>query len=527
MSSDATGAGADAARTALIRPDSGAFRTAYAAGRAQVVWTELVTDQDTAVSLMLKLTAALPMSFMLESVTGGEVRGRYSVIGHAPDLIWRCRGDHAEINRDPAGDPDAFLPEGDDGALASLRRLIAESAIELPTDLPPMAAGIFGYLGYDMIRLVERLPEPNPDPLGLPDAVWLRPSLVAIVDNVKDQVTLVTPVRPSDGIDAAKAEADAHRRLAEAIEALDRVEHVPTAVTPLGAPAPRDPVEALGTPPVSNTGHADYLDMVDRAKAYIRAGDIFQVVPSQRWSLPLEVEPFALYRALRRTNPSPYMFFFNLGGFQIVGASPEILVRVKGGKVTIRPIAGTRPRGATPEEDAALEADLLADPKEKAEHLMLLDLGRNDVGRVAEIGTVDPNEQFTVEYYSHVMHIVSNVDGVLRADHDALSALLAGMPAGTVSGAPKIRAMEIIDELEREKRGVYAGGVGYFGAGGEMDTCIALRTGVVKDDRLYVQAGGGVVWDSDPQAEFDETVNKSRALLHAAAVARGFARGRN
>ncbi|MEO1471231.1 MAG: chorismate-binding protein, partial [Pseudomonadota bacterium] len=421
----------------LILPDPETFARAHGEGRAQVVWTELVTDQDTAVSLMLKLTGALENSFMLESVTGGEVRGRYSVIGHAPDLIWRCRGDAAEINRDPARAPDAFEPEAP-GALASLRRLIAESAIDLPEALPPMAAGLFGYLGYDMIRLVERLPEPNPDPLGLPDAVFLRPSLVAIVDNVRDQVTLVAPARPREGEDAAAAYSQARDRLEAAIEALDRAEDVATAVTPLGAPGPRDPVAALAAPPVSNTPHEDYLAMVERAKEYIRAGDIFQVVPSQRWALPLEAEPFALYRALRRTNPSPYMFFFNLAGagsgFQIVGASPEILVRLRDGTVTIRPIAGTRPRGATPAEDSALEADLLADPKERAEHLMLLDLGRNDVGRVAEIGTVDPNEQFTVERYSHVMHIVSNVDGRLAEGHDALSALLAGLPAGTVSG---------------------------------------------------------------------------------------------
>jgi anthranilate synthase component 1 len=245
-------------------------------------------------------------------------------------------------------------------------------------------------------------------------------------------------------------------------------------------------------------------------------------VPSQRWALPLDVSPFALYRALRRTNPSPYMFYFDLGGFQIVGASPEILVRLREGTVTIRPIAGTRPRGATEEEDRRLEAELLADPKERAEHLMLLDLGRNDVGRVAKIGTVTPTERFAVERYSHVMHIVSNVEGELSEEHDALSALLAGLPAGTVSGAPKIRAMEIIDELESEKRGVYAGAVGYFSASGQMDTCIALRTGVVKDGTLYVQAGGGVVYDSDPDAEFEETVNKSKSLLHAAAIARAF-----
>ena len=256
--------------------------------------------------------------------------------------------------------------------------------------------------------------------------------------------------------------------------------------------------------------------MVETAKDYIRAGDIFQVVPSQRWAQPFDLPPFSLYRALRRTNPSPYMFYFNFGEFQVVGASPEILVQVAGERVTIRPIAGTRPRGANAAEDAAYEAELLADPKERAEHLMLLDLGRNDVGRVAKIGTVDPNEQFIIERYSHVMHIVSNVNGVLADGQDALSALLAGLPAGTVSGAPKVRAMEIIDELESEKRGVYGGGVGYFSAQGDMDICIALRTAVIKDGTLYVQAGGGVVYDSDPEAEFVETVNKSKALMQAA-----------
>nr|MCU0906854.1 chorismate-binding protein [Paracoccaceae bacterium] len=286
----------------------------------------------------------------------------------------------------------------------------------------------------------------------------------------------------------------------------------------------REMGEAAPLPPaVSNFAHADYLAAVERAKDYIRAGDIFQVVPSQRWRQPFPLPPFALYRSLRRTNPSPFMFFFNMGGFQIVGASPEILVRVFGGQVTIRPIAGTRKRGATPDEDRALEADLLADPKERAEHLMLLDLGRNDVGRVARVGTVRPTEQFTVERYSHVMHIVSNVVGELRDGEDALSALLAGLPAGTVSGAPKVRAMEIIDELEPEKRGIYGGGVGYFSAGGDMDMCIALRTGVLKDGNLYMQAGGGVVYDSDPEAEFQETVNKARAIARAAEDAGLFA----
>ncbi|MBY8975798.1 anthranilate synthase component I [Rhodobacteraceae bacterium NNCM2] len=494
-------------------PDFPTFEATHRAGKPQLVWTDIIADIETAVSLMLKLSAADANSFILESVTGGEIRGRYSVIGMEPDLIWRCRGEKAEINRTVAADKNAFVAEEAD-SLTSLRALIAESRIDIPDSLPPMASGLFGYLGYDMIRLVETLPEPNPDPLGLPDAIMMRPTLIAIIDNIRDQVSLVTPIWDTD-LPAEDAYAAATARLEDALRRLDK---------PAGwgviTPVATAPLRAME--PVSNTSHESYLEMVEKAKEYIRAGDIFQVVPSQRWSMPLDVTPFALYRALRRTNPSPYMFFFNIGGFQIVGASPEILVRVRNGKVTIRPIAGTRPRGKTPAEDDALEADLLADPKERAEHLMLLDLGRNDVGRVAKIGTVDPNEQFTVERYSHVMHIVSNVDGELKEDTDALGAFLAGMPAGTVSGAPKIRAMEIIDELESEKRGIYAGGVGYFSANGEMDTCIALRTGVIKDGKLYVQAGGGVVYDSDPEAEFVETVNKSKALIHAAGIARNF-----
>jgi anthranilate synthase component 1 len=279
----------------------------------------------------------------------------------------------------------------------------------------------------------------------------------------------------------------------------------------------------------SNFSRADYLAAVAKARDYIAAGDIFQVVPSQRWAQDFPLPPFALYRSLRRMNPSPFMFYFDFtgsaGGFQLVGASPEILVRLRAGEVTIRPIAGTRPRGATPDEDRALEADLLADEKELAEHLMLLDLGRNDVGRVARIGTVRPTERFVIERYSHVMHIVSNVVGELREGEDALSALLAGLPAGTVSGAPKVRAMQIIDELEPEKRGVYGGGVGYFSADGEMDFCIALRTAVVKAGVLYTQAGGGVVHDSDPEAEWQETVNKAMALRRAAEEAGRFAGG--
>ena len=490
-----------------------AFERGWNAGQNQLVYARLAADLDTPVSLMLKLGEARSDTFMLESVTGGELRGRYSVVGMKPDLIWRCRGEGSEVNREARFDPAAFQPLP--GApLDTLRALLAECRIEMPDDLPAIAAGLFGYLGYDMIRLVEHLPDVNPDPLGLPDALLMRPSVVAVLDGVKGEVTLVAPAWVASGLSARAAYAQAAERVMDALRDLDRA-----------PPAQRDLGEA--TPvgeQVSNFSHAGYLQAVEKAKDYIRAGDIFQVVPSQRWTQSFPLPPFAFYRSLRRTNPSPFMFFFNFGGFQVVGASPEILVRLRDGEVTVRPIAGTRKRGATPEEDKALELDLLADEKELAEHLMLLDLGRNDVGRVAKIGTVRPTEKFIIERYSHVMHIVSNVVGEIAEGEDALSALLAGLPAGTVSGSPKVRAMEIIDELEPEKRGVYGGGVGYFAANGEMDFCIALRTAVLKDEKLYIQAGGGVVYDSDPEAEFQETVNKSKALRRAAEDAGLFAR---
>ncbi|ANB38104.1 anthranilate synthase [Rhodovulum sulfidophilum] len=500
-----------------IIPEFTAFEAGYEAGRTQVVYARLAADLDTPVSLMLKLAGARTDSFMLESVTGGEVRGRYSVVGLKPDLIWECRGETSRVNRMARFDPDAFEPmEGH--PLASLRQILAESAIDMPEELPSIAAGLYGYLGYDMIRLVERLPNVNPDPLGLPDALMLRPSVVAVLDGVKGEVTVVSPARPEPGLSARAAYAQAAERVMDALRDLDRA--VPAETRDFGE------AREIGEP-ISNFTRESYMAAVETAKDYIRAGDIFQVVPAQRWTQDFPLPPFALYRSLRRTNPSPFMFFFNFGGFQVVGASPEILVRLRGGEVTIRPIAGTRPRGATPSEDKALEADLLGDQKELAEHLMLLDLGRNDVGRVAKIGTVHPTEKFIIERYSHVMHIVSNVVGEIAEGEDALSALLAGLPAGTVSGAPKVRAMEIIDELEPEKRGVYGGGVGYFAAGGDMDMCIALRTAVVKDETLYIQAGGGVVYDSDPAAEWQETVNKSNALRAATAEAARFVRRGN
>jgi anthranilate synthase component 1 len=488
------------------------FRAAYDAGKPQIVARSLVADLDTPVSAWLKLGVADPYSFLLESVQGGEIRGRYSIIGLRPDIIWRCRGTKAELNTRADEAPDAFAPEPQP-PLQSLRALVAKTRLALPPSLPPMASGLFGYLGHDMVRLMERLPAPNPDPLGLPDAVLVRPTVVAIFDAVKADVTIATPVFPSARLTAHDSYAGAEARLsAVAVEfARGRVPEEALATEPL----------ALADP-VSNTTHAEYLEIVRRAKDYIAAGDIFQVVPSQRFRRPFKLPPFQLYRALRRLNPSPFLFFLNYPGFSVVGSSPEILVRLRDGVVTIRPIAGTIRRGTLPDEDKALAGRLLADPKERAEHLMLLDLGRNDVGRVVETGTVNVTEQFVIEKYSHVQHIVSNVEGKIRPDKDALDALIAGFPNGTTSGAPKIRALEIIDELEKEKRGVYGGAVGYFSANGSMDTCIALRTAIVKDGVMYVQAGGGVVADSDPEAEYMETVYKSAALFRAAEEAQRF-----
>lgn len=490
------------------------FARQWNMGQNQLVYARIPADLDTPVSLMLKLGAAGRDTFMLESVTGGELRGRYSVVGLKPDLIWKCEGAQAFINRSAQTDPDSFTPQSAP-PLQDLRALLAECRIDLPADLPAIAAGLFGYLGYDMIRLVEDLPQINPDPIGLPDAVLLRPTVMAVLDGVKGEVILIAPAWARQGLDARAAYDKAAGQVRACLADLGRA--LPDAHD-FGASVTTSQQQAE-----SNFTHAQYLAAVEKAKDYIRAGDIFQVVPSQRWRQEFTLPPFALYRSLRRTNPSPFMFFFNFGGYQVIGASPEILVRLRGGEVTVRPIAGTRKRGRDEAEDRALEADLLADPKERAEHLMLLDLGRNDVGRVAKLGTVRPTEQFIIERYSHVMHIVSNVVGDIADGEDALSALLAGLPAGTVSGAPKVRAMQIIDELEPEKRGVYGGGVGYFAANGEMDFCIALRTAVLKEGQLYIQAGGGVVYDSDPEAEYQETVNKSGALRRAALDAGLFA----
>jgi anthranilate synthase component 1 len=503
-----------------LQPAFDAFADAYRAGRPQVVFTRLIDDLETPVSAYLKVGLGRPYAFLFESVEGGAWRGRYSILTLEPDLIWRCSGDEAELSE--GDDLAAGRWRSDGPSLASLKALIRRSRLELPPELPPMAAGVFGALGYDMVRLIEPLPGVNPDPLGLPDAVMTRPGIVAVFDSVAQEIVLVATVRPSE-LSAEDAYARAKRRL-DAIAA--------ELATPLARHEPHP--EVAPEPLSSPVSRADYAVIVDKAKAYIRAGDIFQVVPSHRLRTRFELDPFALYRALRRLNPSPFMFYLNFGGFQLAGSSPEIMVRLRDGKITIRPIAGTRPRGKTPAEDLRLEQELLADPKERAEHLMLLDLGRNDVGRVAGAAPSGRNaarapavrvtESFTIERYSHVMHIVSNVEGDAPAEVDPVDVLMAALPAGTLSGAPKVRAMQIIDELELEKRGLtYAGAAGYISAGGAVDTCILLRTALIKDGMMYVQAGGGVVADSDPDAEYEETLHKSRALARAAEEAWRFA----
>jgi len=505
-----------------LNPTLSAFEKAYNDGQPQVVWTTLVADLDTPVSAYLKLVGEDSHAFLMESVEAGAHRGRYSFVGCRPDVVWKATGNSAEINRNALTDIASFAPcpvGKAEGTLKSLRALLAESRIDMAAheDLPPMSAGLIGYMGYDTVRLSEDIPDTNPDVLNVPDGIFLRPTVTAIFDNAKDLMYVVAPVYPDANVTADQAFDVAQDRLARVVGDFDKS---------LPPEASQDDVKDL-LEPESNISKSAFFDMVERAKQYIMAGDVFQVVLSQRFKMPFALPPFSFYRSLRRVNPSPFLFFLDFGDFQVAGSSPEILVRLRNGEVTIRPIAGTRIRGANAEEDEALKEDLLSDPKERAEHLMLLDLGRNDIGRVSKVGSIEVTDSYIVELYSHVMHIVSNVVGKIQDGKDALDALYAGFPAGTVSGAPKVRAMEIIDELEPEKRGIYAGCIGYFGADGEMDTCIALRTAVIKDGMLYAQAGGGIVMDSTPQGEYDESCNKARALIRAAEEAVRFARHKN
>ena len=461
---------------------------------------ETFADLDTPLSVYLKL-ANRPWSYLLESVQGGERFGRYSFIGLPAQTRFEIRGhlcreyrDGQVVHQEQHADPLEFVR-------ACQRRYQAA----LPEGLPRFCGGLVGIFGYDTVRYIEpRLARADkPDPLGTPDILLLLSEELAVVDNLSGKLYLIVFADP--------AQANAYERALKRLQELTRELRRPFAV-PEEVPMPAGQVQM-------EFPEEAFKQAVERAKRYIFDGDIMQVVLSQRLSHPYPASPLSLYRALRALNPSPYMFYYDMGGFHVVGASPEILVRLEGEMVTVRPIAGTRPRGATREQDVALEQDLLADPKERAEHVMLMDLGRNDVGRVAQAGSVRVTENMAVERYSHVMHIVSNVDGRLKPGLDAIAVLKAAFPAGTVSGAPKVRAMEIIDELEPSRRGIYAGAVGYLGFNGDMDLAIAIRTAVIKDGRLYVQAGAGIVADSVPASEWTETQNKARAVLRAAEMA--------
>jgi anthranilate synthase component 1 len=480
---------------------------ALAQGRGAVVWQRLIADIETPVSAALKLIEPGRGDWVLESVESGETRGRYSLIGLDPDLMFEVVGEAARINRDWRRDRAAFAPVAAP-ALQALRDLVAECRFDVPEGLPKALATLVGFFAYETIGLVERIPRAPGPGLGLPDMIFVRPTTILVFDRLADELFLIAPIWPDPG--------GAIDRMIEAAQ--DRLDSIAARLSSASAHADRAATDALPTDigPIPATTPEDFARMVATAKDYIAAGDIFQVVLSQRFSTPFDLPPFDLYRALRRVNPSPFLYFLDLPGFALIGSSPEILVRVRDGEITIRPIAGTRPRGRTSAEDAENRESLLADPKERAEHLMLLDLGRNDVGRAAIGGSVTVTDSYTVEFYSHVMHIVSNVIGRIAPDKDAIDALFAGFPAGTVSGAPKVRACQIIAELEADARGPYAGGVGYFAPDGNMDSCIVLRTAIVKDGEMHVQAGAGIVADSDPAYEQRECEAKAGALFAAA-----------
>ncbi len=458
----------------------------------------------------LKLIEPERGDFLLESVEGGEVRGRYSLLGLDPDLVFRAQANAAEINRKWQSDREAFTAI-DAGAMGALRELVQQCRMDVPDGLPPALACLVGYFGYETIGLVEKLPRAAQGDLNMPDMLFVRPTLLLVFDSLSDNLFCVAPLWPGSGEPDDLIER-ASERIDEALRKL--------------AQAPAIQPTVSGIPSMELTprlAEGEYAAMVGKAKEYISAGDIFQVVLAQRYTCPFPLPPLSLYRALRRVNPSPFLYFLDLPDFAVVGSSPEILVRVRDGEVTIRPIAGTRPRGSSPTEDDANEKSLLNDPKERAEHLMLLDLGRNDVGRVSCANSVEVTDSYTVERYSHVMHIVSNVVGQLDPSKDALDALFAGFPAGTVSGAPKIRACEIIAQLESETRGIYAGGVGYFSPNGSVDSCIVLRTAIIKDGIMNVTAGAGIVADSDAVYEQRECEAKASALIAAAREAAAIA----
>ena len=490
------------------KPNFKKFKNKLKKEKSYIVYTTLVADLDTPVSAMLRIGENEPYSFLLESVEGGESKGRYSILGLKPDLIWRCYGNNAEINYNPSSSIKQFVPDKKN-TIDSLRALVESTKINLPESLPPMASGLIGYLGFDTIKLVENIPSNNPSTLNLPDGMFVRPKIMIIFDAVEDTMTIITPIYldTNKDNDYEKIYNKSCMLLKKTINLLKQ---------PIDNKYLKNKNIKNNKNIKSNFKKSEYLKIIKKAKRYIKEGDIFQVVPSQRFEIPFSLPPFNLYRSLRRLNPSPFLYYLNFKDFSVIGSSPEILVRVRDNKVTIRPIAGTRPRGSDFKHDNLLAKELLNDNKEIAEHRMLLDLARNDVAKVTKTGSLEVTEKMIIEKYSHVMHIVSNVVGIKLKNIDYLDALLSGFPAGTVSGAPKIRAMEIIDELENVKREVYGGCVGYFSSNGTMDTCITLRTAIIKNNKMYVQAGGGIVADSNPIDEYEETINKAKALFTAA-----------
>jgi anthranilate synthase component 1 len=469
----------------------------------------LTGDGLTPVSAFLKIERSFP-SFLFESVVGGEKVGRFSFLGTEPFLRFEARGREFRISQ--KSDPESSLWTPTDDPFVELEALLAKyRAVHLP-GLPRFAGGAVGYAAYDAVRYTENLPNTPPDDRGLPDLSFAFYDRMVLFDHIRKTVLVVAHAFLGDGIDPKVAYDQAGQRVDELVHRLS----APTPELPLDDIETDGPVQVV---PESNFTREAYEGVVRHCQEYIKAGDIFQVVPSQRFKLETTAEPFNIYRVLRVVNPSPFLFYLNFGDFKLIGSSPEILVRVEDGTVTVRPLAGTRKRGKDEAEDQALAEELLADPKERAEHIMLVDLGRNDVGRVAEHSSVVLSDLMKVEKYSHVMHITSNVTGKLAEGKTAFDALRAGLPAGTVSGAPKVRAMQIIDEVEPQRRGPYAGAVGYIDFTGNMDTCIALRTLVMVGQTAYIQAGGGVVYDSVPGDEYEETVNKARVLLKAIEIA--------
>ena len=485
-------------------PDLAEFERKCAEGNVVPVYRQLIADALTPVSAFQKIADG-PYAFLLESAAGPEKIGRYCFLGSGPFAILSSTGSKVQVRRG-----DSVQEVECDNPLEALRSQLKAFRLAHVKGLPRFSCGAVGFMGYDVVRFVERLPECPPDDRGIPDIVFMFFDEILIFDHHNHTIKVVCGAR-TDGTTPERAYEEARRRIDAMIAKLRTpVANLSDDITPMGE---------ISLPYTSNIEKADYLAGVERCKEYIKAGDIFQVVPSQRLEAATSAEPLDIYRALRVINPSPYMFLLKMGALSMVGSSPEVMVRVENRKVTVRPIAGTRWRGESEEEDERLAAELLADPKERAEHVMLVDLGRNDVGRVCRYGTVKVDELMVIERYSHVMHIVSEVVGELRDGLDALDALMACLPAGTLTGAPKVRAMEIIDEFETTKRGPYGGAVGYFDFSGNMDTCITIRTVVLQGEKAYVQAGGGIVADSVPEREHEESLNKARALLRAIQVA--------